>query len=150
MGRSMVKRKYYRVRLGTKNTLATKCFDECIIGSDLVTSSDLSTQLHYSKDGFRKKFEALDHHCNMLYNMFKKIKIGDIVLCKDEADLFRIGKITGDYIYVKGGEIPHTRAVTWIRLSISRAEVGEKLYNAFGTGPMGQIDKYAQNIESLI
>ena len=77
--------------------------------------------------------------------------MGDIVLCPDGKGAYSVGEITSDYIYQKGGILPHRRNVRWYSKKIQRSQMSQALQNSTGSiGTVSNISKYAEEIEKLI
>lgn len=155
---------YYRIMLGRKSIYAKEAYEGNFIGADYGLDTDLTNRLPNNWREFNKEFipKYLEEHpdktrvaaglaCGMLHTICKGILIGDIVLCPDGSGNYYIGEVTGDYVFIKGGILPHRRTVRWFPRGISREEMSESLQNSTGSiGTVSNISKYADEIESFI
>ena len=56
---------------------------------------------------------------------------GDILLCPDGAGKYRVGEISGGYIYAAGDTLPHRRPVRWFDLIIDKDDMSDSaIYGA--------------------
>jgi restriction system protein len=157
---------YYRVMLGRKSFHAKECFDGNFIGADYGITEDLTHKLPDAWREFNATFIpvylanrptktkiAAGLACGMLWTIAKGLHKGDIVLCPDGSGRYRVGEITGDYLYVPGENLPHRRPVTWLPTVIDRADLSEGLRGSTGAiGTVCNIGRagYADEIEKLI
>ena len=118
--------RYWRIgtRLGgTDSVWDTMRQEGCVaIGGELLP--DLS-DVGYSKEG-RERIRALleKHYPNSPQVLGKKarqflnfvyaISEGDSVLAADGNEVLAIGRVAGDYVYVRGSACPHRRPVEWL------------------------------------
>lgn len=49
-----------------------------------------------------------------VYNFYKNINIGDIVLAQEGFSILGIGKVIDDYVYNENDEFPHQKEVEWL------------------------------------
>jgi len=155
---------YYRVMLGKGSKYAPDCFEGDFIGADFDIRQDLTGKLPDDWREFNKVFIPIylaDHpekskvgaglRCGFLWTVAKGIKIGDTVLCPDGSGHYKIGEVTGDYIYQAEGILPHRRPVRWLSQSIDRADMSEDLRNSTGAiGTISNVTRYYEEIEKLI
>jgi restriction system protein len=155
---------YYRVMLGKKSIFAEQCFAGNFIGADFGIAEDLSNKLPDEWRAFNKEFIPvfLAGHpdktrigaglaCGALWTVAKGIKKGDIVLCPDGSGRYRVGEVSGDYIYQPDGVLPHRRPVHWLAPSIDRADMSQALQNSTGSiGTVSNISGHHEEIEKLI
>jgi len=155
---------YYRVMLGRKSIYADECFAGNFIGVDFGITEDLTGKLPDEWRAFNKKFipvylathpdktkVAAGLACGFLWTVCKGIKKGDIILCPDGSGTYRVGEVTGDYIYQPGGMLPHRRPVSWLAQTIDRANMSEALRNSTGAiGTVSNITRHQEEIEKLI
>lgn len=155
---------YYRIMLGQKSIYAKEAYGGNYIGAGWLPDIDLSGKLLDNWREFNKKYIPLYLEknpgkkkvsaglaCGMLHTICKGILLGDIVLCPDGSGNYYIGEVIGDYEFVKGGTLPHRRAVRWFPRGVSREEMSESLRNSTGSiGTVSNISKYADEIESFI
>ncbi|MEA5097906.1 MAG: endonuclease NucS [Burkholderiaceae bacterium] len=89
--------------------------------------------------------------CGALWTVSKGIQKGDIVLCPDGSNMYRVGEVNGDYYYAPGEILPHRRPVSWRETSIPRPSMSDPLKNSTGSiGAVADISGYAQEIETLM
>jgi restriction system protein len=157
---------YYRLMLGQKSVHAQTCFDGNFIGADYGITEDLAGNLPDAWQEFNAKFIPvfLASHpaktkiaaglaCGMLWTIAKGIQKGDIVLCPDGSGRYRAGEVSGDYLYVHGGVLPHRRPVHWLPTLIDRADMSGGLKNTTGSiGTLCNISRagFADEIEKLL
>jgi len=155
---------YYRIMLGKKSIYAKDCFAGNFIGVDFEIPQDLTHNLPEEWRKFNREFIPvfLESHpdktkvaaglaCGFLWTVSKGIKNGDIVLCPDGFGSYRVGEVSGGYIYQPGGILPHRRPVNWVGQSIDRADMSEALKNSTGSiGTVSNITGYHDEIERLI
>ena len=155
---------YYRVMLGRKSKHAEECFAGNFIGVDFGIAQDLTRKLPEEWRTFNKEFIpiylaghpdktkiAAGLSCGFLWTVSKGIKRGDLVLCPDGSGRYRLGEVSGDYIYRSGGVLPHTRPVRWLSRIIDRADMSDALRNSTGSiGTVSDITGYSDEIEKLI
>lgn len=130
---------YYRVMLGNKSEFAPVCFADNFIGTHSGISEDLTGKLDTWR-AFNARFMpvylasqpgkskiAAGLACGTLWMVAKGIQKGDVVLCPDGADGFRVGEVTGEYQYAAGQDPPHRRPVQWLPTIISRESMSDAL-----------------------
>jgi restriction system protein len=150
--------------LGKKSVHAEECFAGNFIGTDFGISEDLTRKLPEEWRAFNRQFMpvflakdpkkskiAAGLASGFLWTVSKGIKTGDMVLCPDGTGHYRIGEVTGEYLYQPNGVLPHRRPVRWITQSIDRADMSEALRNSTGSiGTVSDISRYRDEIEKLI
>lgn len=155
---------YYRVMLGRTSIYAKECFAGNFIGVDFGINQDLTHKLPDVWRDFNKEFIPifLAGHpdktkisaglaCGALWTVSKGIKTGDVVLCPDGAGQYRVGDVSGDYVYQPGAVLPHRRPVKWRSQPIDRGDMSDALKNSAGSiGTVSNITKYGEEIEKLI
>jgi len=155
---------YFRVMLGKGSVHAEKCFAENFIGTDFGIAQDLTHKLPEEWRTFNKEFIpiyiaghpdkskiAAGLACGFSWTVCKGIKKGDIILCPDGTGRYRIGEVSGDYVYQPGGILPHRRPMRWLNQFIDRADMSEELRNSSGSiGTVSRITSYGEEIEKLI
>ena len=74
------------------------------------------------------------------------------MLCPDGTGRYRVGEVSGDYIYQPNGVLPHRRPVHWLdQKTIDRADMSEALRNSTGSiGTISNVTGYHDEIEKLI
>ena len=136
---------YHRIMLGSKSVYAEECFAGNFIGVNFGIHQDLSGKLHDDWREFNKEFIPvflLAHPdktkigaglaCGALWTVAKGIKNGDSVVCADGSGHYRVGEVSGDYLYQPDGVLPHRRPVHWLNQSIDRADMSEALKTVLG------------------
>lgn len=155
-------RNYYRIMLGKKSLYAEECFAGNFIGV-FGLADDLSSRLPEEWRIFNKEFIPvfLAQHpgkskiaaglaCGFIWTISKGIQKGDIVLCPNGSGRYRVGEITGDYVYMPGAALPHRRPINWLSSWIDRAEMSDALRNSTGSvGTVCKITSYHEELESL-
>jgi len=157
---------YYRVMLGKKSAFAEHCFAGNFIGADFDIAEDLSHKLPDEWRAFNKQFIPvwLAAHpgktkvsaglaCGALWTVAKGIRTGDIVLCPDGTGRYRVGEVTGDYLYAPSEFLPHRRPVKWLSQTIDRADMSQALKNSTASvSAVSNISRsgFADEIENLI
>lgn len=155
---------YFRVMLGRKSVHAAECFANNYIGVSFGIDVDLASRLPENWRAFNKEFVpiyltnrphktriAAGLACGVLWTVCKGINTGDRVLCPDGTGTYRVGEVSGGYVYAPGTVMPHRRPVTWLPLSIGRAEMSEALRNSAGSiGTVSDLSRYREEIEKLM
>ena len=155
---------YYRIMLGRKSIYAEEAYKGNFIGAGWFENIDLTNKLPenwrdfnkamipvYLKESPEKSKVAAGFACGFLHTIAKRIQINDIVLCPDGKGAYFVGEVTSDYIYQKGGILPHRRSVRWYSKNIERSEMSQSLQNSTGSiGTVSSISRYAEEIEKLI
>lgn len=155
---------YYRVMLGRRSVFAADCFARGFIGVDFDLPLDLTNRLPEEWRAFNKEFIpiylanrpektkiAAGLACGVTWTVCKGINKGDIVISPDGTGTYRVGEVSGDYRYVAGDSLPHQRAVTWLPVTISRADMSEALQNSTGSiGTVSDVSRYREELEKLV
>lgn len=155
---------YYRIMLGRKSLYAKEAYKGNFIGAGWFEDINLTNRLPedwrdfnkamipvYLEKSPEKSKVAAGLACGFLHTIAEGIQIGDIVLCPDGKGAYFVGEITSDYIYQKGGILPHRRNVRWYSKMIERSQMSQALQNSTGSiGTVSNISKYAEEIEKLI
>lgn len=155
---------YYRVMLGRRSVFAADCFARGFIGVDFDLPLDLTNRLPEEWRAFNKEFIpiylanrpektkiAAGLACGVTWTVCKGINKGDIVISPDGTGIYRVGEVSGDYRYVAGDSLPHQRAVTWLPVTISRADMSEALQNSTGSiGTVSDVSRYREELEKLV
>lgn len=155
---------YYRVMLGKASIHAATCFANGFIGVDDDFQRDLGPLLTEDWRAFNAKMVpvflelypgtskiAAGLASGVSWTICKGIPTGDIVLCPDGKGTYRIGEITGDYIYMPGDILPHRRPVHWLDVSIERVRMSDALRGSTGVPiTVSNITKYCGEIEGFI
>lgn len=155
---------YYRVMLGRKSVFAADCFARGFIGVDFDLALDLANRLPAEWRVFNKEFIpiylskrpektkiAAGLACGVTWTVCKGVNKGDIVISPDGTGTYRVGEVSGDYRYVAGDSLPHQRPVTWLPVTISRADMSEALQNSTGSiGTVSDVSRYREELETLM
>jgi len=150
--------------LGRQSIHADECYQRNFIGADFDIAQDLTGKLAEEWRRFNQEFipiylgthpgkskVAAGLACGFLWTVSKGIKKGDIVLCPDGEGHYRVGEVSGDYVYAPGQILPHRRPVQWLSLSIARGDMSEALRNSAGSiGTVSNITGYRDEIEKLL
>ena len=156
--------RYYRIWLGESSVHAQECFSDGFIGVDYSIHHDLSDKLTDRWQDFNEAYREvwLDSHpsgtkigaglsCRFLWTVTKGITESDFILCPDGQGKYRVGKVTGDYYYSEGQNLPHRRPVSWLDVVLSRDSMSTQLQNsARSIGTVSNITKHQLEIEKLI
>lgn len=157
-------RGYYRIMLGAKSVYADECVKGNFMGCNFDLNIDLTNQLPDNWREFNLKFIPiwLKNHsgkskisaglaCGALWTIAKGIKKGDIIISPNGQGSYYIGEVLDNYSYHPGSILPHRRTVKWFSNTIERTSMSDALRHSTGSvGTMGNITKYADEIEKLI
>lgn len=155
---------YYRIMLGRGSQHAEACFSGGFIGADFEIHQDLAGHLPDNWRTFNAEFRdvfirnrpgsskiAAGLACGFLWTIAKGIRPGDTVLSPDGSGRYRVGEVTGEYIYKPGDVLPHRRPVTWSETYLNRADLSLELRRSAGSiGTVSNITRYADEIAKLI
>ncbi len=150
--------------LGRKSIHAEACIAGSFVGTDFGVHQDLSERLPSEWRVFNKEFIpiylgtrpdktriAAGLAFGAVWTVSKGMVQGDILLSPDGTGSYRVGEITGDYLYVEREILPHRRPVRWLEQSISRADMSETLRHSCGSiGTVSSISKHGKEIEQLL
>ena len=157
-------KKYYRVMLGKKSAYAEECIAGNFIGTDFDINQDLTGKLPEEWRPFNHEFIPVflaarpdktrigaGLACGMLWTVSKGLEKGDIVLCPDGTGCYRVGEVSGPYMYQPGCVLPHRRPVVWLKQTIDRAAMSLALKNSSGSvGTVSNLSGHRDEIEKLI
>lgn len=155
---------YYRIMLGAKSIYAEEYFKGNFIGCDFDINIDLTNKLPDNWREFNLKFIPvwMEKHpgkskisaglaCGALWTIAKGIKTGDIILSPKGLGSYYIGEVLDNYSFHSENILPHRRTVNWLPKTIERTAMSDALRHSTGSiGTMGNITKFADEIESLI
>lgn len=156
--------KYNRIMLGKAGCYADTCRTEGFIGVGFLKDSDLSNHLYSDWHIFNKEFipvwmslnpgktkVAAGLACGFLWTVCKGLEVDDVVLCPNGKGEYYVGRITSNYYYKQGEELPHRRKVEWLSMTIQRSEMSEQLQRSTGSiGTCCDISSYRDEIEGFI
>ena len=157
-------KKYNRIMLGKAGCYADQCKSEGFIGVGFIHDKDLSSSLFEDWHKFNKEFipiwmqsnpaktkVAAGLACGFLWTVCKGLEIDDIVLSPNGRGEYYVGRITSNYYYKQGEELPHRRKVEWLPVVIQRCEMSEQLQQSTGSiGTCCDISSYRDEIEGYI
>lgn len=154
-------RNYYKIRLGTGNVHAGKCYEKGFIGGDWTVHTDLSAdfEVDASKEDFvqevmrdtgRTKRSAYAVY-HMLCKICKEIQEGDIVLSPKGENKYLVGEIVGGYEYsTQNNMLPHRRPVTWLK-TLSGNDMGQQLQKSVDSRPtVSSLFDHKKKIDALL
>ena len=155
---------YNRVMAGAKSAYAELCFSEGFIGVDFDIDVDLTGRLPENWREFNKEFIPifLANHpdktrvaaglaCGMTWTVSKGLAEGDIVITPTGSNRYRVGEITGPYVYAAGQPLLHRRPISWSTSFIDRSDMSKPLQNSTGSiGTTCDVTKYADELDRLI
>ena len=150
--------------LGKAGCYADQCKSEGFIGVGFIHDKDLSSSLFEDWHKFNKEFipiwmqsnpaktkVAAGLACGFLWTVCKGLEIDDIVLSPNGRGEYYVGRITSNYYYKQGEELPHRRKVEWLPVVIQRCEMSEQLQQSTGSiGTCCDISSYRDEIEGYI
>jgi restriction system protein len=157
-------RSYYRIMLGARSVYAKQCHDEQWFGGGWGITQSLEGERRDNWREFNAKFipiylnanpgksrVAAGLACGMLYTISWGIIQGDIVLCPDGEGSYWIGRVSSDYFYAQGQDLPHRRHVEWLPEKIVRSAMSEALKRSTGAiGTVSNITPHSEEIERFI
>ena len=156
---------FYRVRLGRNLAYAEECIAGNFIGlDDDDRFGDLTGQLPDDWRSFNRKWvPVIVAHdpgrskisaglsCGTVWTVCKGINQGDIVLCPARSGTYQFAEVTGGYVYVPGGAVPHRRPIRWLKAGVSRESMSEALRNSAGAlGTVRNLTKFAEELQRLL
>ncbi|HLP22999.1 MAG TPA: endonuclease NucS domain-containing protein [Microbacteriaceae bacterium] len=131
--------RYFRVSVGKNAQFLAEALAGGWIGTGWLPSHDLTGKFPDNWRDFNAKWVSViadEDNTNrvaaglaagMTYTAGKTIASGDVVLVPTGQGSYRVGKVTGDYLYVKGAALPHRRPVSWLEREIARDELSDDL-----------------------
>lgn len=143
---------------------AAECFQNGYVAVGQIFGIDLTNRFPEEWTAFNREFIPvfLDQNpgktkigaglaCGALWTVGKGIQIGDHLLCNDGSGSFRVGVVTGGYVYSPDSGLPHHRPVRWLETAIPRSIMSENLAASCGArGTVGDITRHAVEIEQLV
>ena len=157
-------KKYNRIMLGKSGCYADQCKSEGYIGVGFIHDKDLSSTLFDDWHKFNKEYipiwmqrnpektkVAAGLACGFLWTVCKGLEIDDVVLSPNGRGEYYVGRITSNYYYKPGEDLPHRRKVEWLPVVIQRSEMSEQLQRSTGSiGTCCDISSYKDEIEGFI
>lgn len=150
--------------LGKAGCYADLCKSEGFIGVDFLNDEDLTGNLCEDWHEFNKRYipvwmkshpqktkVAAGLACGNLWTVCKGLQVDDIVLSSNGRGEYYVGKITGNYYYKPGEQLPHRRKVEWLDIVIPRSEMSEQLQHSTGAiGTCCDITSYSEELDKFI
>lgn len=157
-------KKYNRVMLGKAGCYADLCKTEGFIGVNFLNDENLTNNLYEDWHDFNKHYipvwmkshpgktkVAAGLACGNLWTVCKGLQVDDIILSPNGKGEYYVGKITSNYYYKPGEELPHRRKIEWFDVTISRSEMSEQLQHSTGSiGTCSDISSYSDEIDRFI
>lgn len=157
-------KKYNRVMLGKAGCYADLCKAEGFIGVNFLNDENLTNNLYEDWHDFNKHYipvwmkshsgktkVAAGLACGNLWTVCKGLQVDDIILSPNGKGEYYVGKITSNYYYKPGEELPHRRNVEWFDVTISRSEMSEQLQRSTGSiGTCCDVSSYSDEIDRFI
>ena len=157
-------KKYNRVMLGKAGCYADLCKAEGFIGVNFLNDENLTNNLYEDWHDFNKHYipvwmkshsgktkVAAGLACGNLWTVCKGLQVDDIILSPNGKGEYYVGKITSNYYYKPGEELPHRRNVEWFDVTISRSEMSEQLQRSTGSiGTCCDVSSYSDEIGRFI
>ena len=157
-------KKYNRVMLGKAGCYADLCKAEGFIGVNFLNDENLTNNLYEDWHDFNKHYipvwmqshpgktkVAAGLACGNLWTVCKGLQVDDIILSPNGNGEYYVGKITSNYYYKIGEELPHRRKVEWFDVTISRSEMSEQLQRSTGSiGTCCDVSSYSNEIDRFI
>jgi restriction system protein len=155
--------RYFRVSLGKGGSNAGRALDEGWIGTGWFGAIDLSGKFHDQWRDFNKEMipvvmdansitskVAAGLACGMTWTVCRGMQVGDIVISSNGKMQFQVGRVSGDYYFAPGNELPHRRAVQWLPILINRSDMSENLSRRFSPATVQELTAFASEIEDLL
>jgi restriction system protein len=156
----MSMKKYYRVMLGAHSAAA---FSGGFIGADYGVEEDFSKWSPEKWQNFNSHFIPMYLELNptktkiaaglfggFVWHIGYGIKNGDVVLALDNAGLFHVGEVDGDFYYQPGEVLPHRRPVHWFDTVIDRSEMTDELVRSATSGAVCNLTVYQDELDRLL
>jgi restriction system protein len=155
--------RYFRVSLGKSGSYAAQALEEGWIGTGWMGSIDLGGRFHDQWRDFNKEMipvvmeldsitsrVAAGLACGMTWTVCRGMQIGDYVLSSNGKMQFQVGRVTGDYYFVSGSELPHRRSVQWLPVLVSRADMSADFNKRFTPATVQELTGFSSEIDDLI
>jgi restriction system protein len=155
--------RYFRVSLGKGGSNAAKALEEGWIGTGWLSGADLSGKFHDQWRDFNKEMipvvmnadsitskVAAGLACGMTWTVCRGMQLGDIVLSSNGRMQFQVGRVSGEYYFAPGNELPHRRAVQWLPILINRSDMSEDLSKRFSPATVQELTAFGSEIDELI
>lgn len=156
--------RYYRVSLGKGGVYAPEAVAQGWVGTGWMADLDLSGKFpdvwkEFNREyipvimatGEAKNKIAAGLACGMTWTVSKGLQNGDVVLSSNGKGQFYAGKISGDYFFASGEQLPHRRSIVWFPELIEKAAMSVELARGIGGfGTVQNLDDFGSQIEKLI
>jgi restriction system protein len=156
--------KFYRIILGKGNAYAAQAFNEGWVGVDYDIREDLTGQLPEEWTEFNKAFipklqdqtpsllkTTAGMYCGATWTTCKGIQIGDIVVSPDGTGKYRLGRVSGDYVFAQDDVLPHRRPVEWLENFISKTACTNALQKSLSVPPaVISLGSYVDELDRLM
>lgn len=131
--------RYFRVSAGKNAQFLGEALSGGWIGTGWLPNEDLTGQFPDNWRTFNAKWVpiiaeqdqvsrvAAGLAAGMTWTVGNSINVGDYVLVPTGQSTYRVARVTGDYFYDKGGDLPHRRPVAWLDIEISRDGLSDDL-----------------------
>lgn len=150
--------------MGKAGCYADLCKAEGFIGVNFLNDENLTNNLYEDWHDFNKHYipvwmkshsgktkVAAGLACGNLWTVCKGLQVDDIILSPNGKGEYYVGKITSNYYYKPGEELPHRRNVEWFDVTISRSEMSEQLQRSTGSiGTCCDVSSYSDEIDRFI
>lgn len=155
---------YFRLFLGRQNSFAQECFQGGFIGTDYDIDVNLAGRLPESFKEFNLEFipilqkkhpeknnRSAGLACGMLWTVSKYIPVGGYVICPTGLGTYRVGRVTGEYYYAEGENLPHRRNVEWLPATLEKSSFSQPLQNSMRSiATVCDITKYEDELSRLL
>ena len=156
--------KFYRIILGKGNAHAAQAFNEGWMGVDYDIREDLTGQLPDEWTEFNKAFipklqdqtpsllkTTAGMYCGATWTTCKGIQIGDVVVSPDGTGKYRLGRVSGDYVFAQDDVLPHRRPVEWLENFISKTACTNALQKSLSVPPaVISLSSYVDELDRLM
>ena len=157
-------KKYNRIMPGKAGCYADLCKAEGFIGVNFLNGENLTNNLYDDWHDFNKHYIPIwmESHpgktkvaaglaCGNLWTVCKGLQVDDIILSPNGKGEYYVGRITGNYFYKPGEELPHRRKVEWLDVTIPRSEMSQQLQRSTGSiGTCCDVTSYGEEIDKFI
>ncbi|MDE0975626.1 MAG: endonuclease NucS, partial [Candidatus Nanopelagicales bacterium] len=149
---------------GKGNAYAAQAFNEGWMGVDYDIREDLTGQLPEEWTEFNKAFipklqdqtpsllkTTAGMYCGATWTTCKGIQIGDIVVSPDGTGKYRLGRVSGDYVFAQDDVLPHRRPVEWLENFISKDACTNALQKSLSVPPaVISLGSYVDELDRLM
>lgn len=154
---------YFRVRLGQGGVHASEAVADGFIGLSYDIALDLGpvpdepstfssvVKPVYVEGHPEASAVGAGLAVGMVWTLAKAMQVGDVVLSPGADGLYRVGRVTGGYVYAAGTELPHRRPVEWSAETFSSNQFSAALWGSMRT-PLAVVNAtpHAVELEQLL